>query len=906
MVIPRSLRRGRRRKLVLSKLAAFAALVALTWLSIGPGTGWQITVGSRAAYAQKANGEACLLPSECSSGRCVVTCQAQVRTDTIAANSSTVCFAGPQTCDMPRDGSVPRESYFVAQMPPEFLDISPPSGQVFARKTADSTPLPKKTDGAVCALPDECASGRCQFFKCEAQPPPAMIKPDGAACALPAECLSARCQFFKCEAQPPPPAERANGAACFMPGECASRRCHLFKCEAQPACEPPESTQPVTPSDPATNFHPFWSNVGFNEGRLRSDLRDAAREKDPGKCALPLAAIHYGLGGPDETALGQAFADLSVTGKDAFLDGVKGFKVLLPDATDYCRTMPALAASVAPSCGTPAIVPSERALIDGCRTALTRAYRVANFLRVGQALPLKQKKKHRRELGWIAVSGEDDSPHRPVNVPSSNYPQYDISVSVKNSKGDAIVVRSRYIVAQQAPPVFPDVRKGQLLAEELRPSIPPDSEVLLFLHGMDSRAEEATDITSQLLLLRQRTPGRKNLVVISVDLPTSGYADNLDHFRISPLETVGTPKDLLGNPVAYAVAAKSTIAAPDFSFTGETPLLDFIENFAVRFVETLDTGAMPGVKNQIKAVMGGSLGGNITFRLGRRCRSERVGPCSPGETTNMSWLPNFIVWSPASIWNSLGESTDVLKHLGPLTALLAANNVDPADPDDLLTPERAGLRREFFGSWDQPIIPILVPVAQSDTWQSDFFPCKKSMIVGARLDRHETYDPLFLRWHWRLGAEQLLYSHQTIDARTPGQPRFLSNVKPMLLACGTEDRILFNDICGATQRTAPWMTTTPGRAIFLQETGHSVDNERREYFARQIIEFIDVGPTPAVKKADGAACALPDECASGRCQLFKCEAQPLPVVKKANGAACALPDECASGRCQFFKCEAQP
>jgi len=301
----------------------------------------------------------------------------------------------------------------------------------------------------------------------------------------------------------------------------------------------------------------------------------------------------------------------------------------------------------------------------------------------------------------------------------------------------------------------------------------------------------------------------------------------------------------------------------------------------------------------------------------------------------MSWLPNFIVWSPASIWNSFGGSpgisinidwdnlldgnfkelwqnfaqgsnfdpTGVTRHLAPLTALLAAGNVDTKDPNDLFSPERANLRREFFGSWDKPIVPVLVKVAQSDTWQSDHYPCKKSMIVGARLDRQETYDPLFLRWHWRLGAEQLLYSHQSNDGRTPGQPRYLSNIKPMLLACGTEDRILFNDICGATQRTAPYMTTTPGKAIFLRATGHSVDSERREYFARQVIEFLDLGVKSAAKKANGAPCALPNECDSGRCQFFKCEAQP---AKKPNGAICALPNECQSDRCQFFKCEAQP
>ena len=143
----------------------------------------------------------------------------------------------------------------------------------------------------------------------------------------------------------------------------------------------------------------------------------------------------------------------------------------------------------------------------------------------------------------------------------------------------------------------------------------------------------------------------------------------------------------------------------------------------------------------------------------------------------------------------------------------------------------------IFGGWDQPILPILIPMAQSDTWTSDYYRCKKSSVAAARLDRHETYDANFLAWHWRLGGEQLLYSHQTIDPTT-GRPRYMSNQKPMFLSCGTEDHVKFNDICPATQRTAPLMTMTPGKALFLERTGHSLDNERRNYFAKQIVEFL--------------------------------------------------------------------
>jgi hypothetical protein len=66
----------------------------------------------------------------------------------------------------------------------------------------------------------------------------------------------------------------------------------------------------------------------------------------------------------------------------------------------------------------------------------------------------------------------------------------------------------------------------------------------------------------------------------------------------------------------------------------------------------------------------------------------------------------------------------------------------------------------------------------------------------------------------------------------------MSNYKPMLLACGTEDEVRYNNICSATQKTAPHMTMTPGKAFFLEKTGHSLDNERKDSFARLMDEFL--------------------------------------------------------------------
>ncbi|HAF14662.1 MAG TPA: hypothetical protein DCK93_00840 [Blastocatellia bacterium] len=526
-----------------------------------------------------------------------------------------------------------------------------------------------------------------------------------------------------------------------------------------------------TPPPPNQQINvPAAHNIGKNEGRLRPDLRKAAADADPLK-SLRLAAYQFAAG---DTVTGKAFADLSVTGHKAFAT----FSKALPKES-FCQS---LTGQRPPQL-------NENDVLNGCRTALDRAYRVANFLRTGQRgdTPAEKTRKtnERIALGWIAVSGEDDSPHRPVNVPSSDFPQYDIPVVVEAPlaarSNKTVTVRTRYVIAQSQSA------------------------------GNGSTA--------------------KNLVVISLDLPTSGYSENLDYELVSPLAEIGNPKwtplpvpVVVPSELLYAVPGLPPVLPPgfvippgtplpDFQATGKTPLLDFIENFIVRFAETLDQ-KVP-IKNNIKAVMGGSLGGNMTFRLGRR----------PG----VPWLPKFVVWSPASIWSSLGEGGDLFKHFGPRTAWESANkaNKSPGEGD----------RAEFFGGWDKPIVPVIIPMAQSDTWTSDYYACKKSSVAGARLDRQETYDARFLAWHWRLGAEQLLYSHQTIDPAT-NQPRYMSNQKPMLLGCGTEDHVAFNDICPATQSTARLMTLTPGKALFLDKTGHSLDNERRSYWARQIVEFL--------------------------------------------------------------------
>ena len=545
-----------------------------------------------------------------------------------------------------------------------------------------------------------------------------------------------------------------------------------------PAAVPPWSQLLDTPPPPGTQMNvPAAHNLGQNEGRLHPDLRAAAKFADPLN-SLTLAAYRFGTGTAAGTLWGNAFADLSVTGHNAF---VKFSQILPQDA--FCQGL----SGQKPPPLSPQVTPDQ--LLAGCRMALDRAYRVANFLRTGQrgdtpALKLA-KVAERNALGWIAVSGEDDSPHRPVDVPSSDFPQYDLLVNVQAGlplhPPKIVPVHTRYTIAQSPQPS----RNG------------------------------------------------KTLVVISLDLPTSGYATNLNYNDVSPLTDIGMPKTtnvpfplpvlpgieiLIPGVGAFppGTVIPANVPIPDFQASGSTPILQFIEDFVVGFVDRLDQ-SVP-VKANVRAVMGGSLGGNMTLRLGRR--------------QNAPWIRNVVVWSPASIWDSLGAGADVLKHAGPRSAWESADKALNTQPEGGPT-----ARADFFGSWDKAIVPVVIPAAQSDTWTSDFYLCKRSSVAGARLDRQETYDQNFLAWHWRLGAEQLLFSHQNIDPMTH-QPLYMSNTKPMLLGCGVEDHVPYNDICPATQATAPHMTTTPGKALFLGETGHSLDNERRSFWAQQIIQFL--------------------------------------------------------------------
>jgi pimeloyl-ACP methyl ester carboxylesterase len=537
---------------------------------------------------------------------------------------------------------------------------------------------------------------------------------------------------------------------------------------------PQPPTMGMWNSSPASNIIGApGSTLGANEGRLRAELRAVAQKKDP-VYSLCQAAQKFTRNGaatantPTDQDFGNALADLSVTGKAAFARFVQ----LHPDEASLGGD---------PGC--------SGATASSMTKALTRAYLVAN------ALAGLHDSPERKTLGWIAVSGEDDQPDRPVNVPSTSFPQFHISVDVPRFN---IAVNTRYMIAhaRNAPtfprPATPLVNGGpgyQVPADRL-PALAADAQVILFIHGMDSRLEEAADLTKALHGL-----GGKNWTVISLDLPTSGYADNIDHRQISPISAVQCHN---------------------------TPLVDYLEDFIVAFVDKLDSQLNGQLKPKIKAVVGGSLGGNMAMRLGRR--------------PNTPWVTNVVPWSPAAIWPSFVAQRNAVAS-GCDTGWDALH--DKAVNQSLSwsgwseTPSR---RRDlFYGGFDWSPVYGLGGPPQAQCWFSDKFQCKKTDILAARLDRQETYDANFRAWHWRLGAEQLVFSQQQYAPGT-NTPLYLLNTKRMLLFAGYEDTC--GNLGDHTRLVASKMVNTPGYARFLKNTGHSLDTEHPEWIAREIVDFL--------------------------------------------------------------------
>jgi pimeloyl-ACP methyl ester carboxylesterase len=308
------------------------------------------------------------------------------------------------------------------------------------------------------------------------------------------------------------------------------------------------------------------------------------------------------------------------------------------------------------------------------------------------------------------------------------------------------------------------------------------------------------------------------VTLISLDLPSNGYASMIEHTDIAPIE--------------------------GSLWNSGYPILDFIEGFVVAFVDELEA-LQPGFQDRIVAVIGGSLGGNMGLRLARR--SPATHP----------WLHTVVSWSPASTWLSWaravigipqkGRFYDLVKHEGVGKTRGAAVEEEVEAPHN-----KSSINKYFYEEFAGRKIGR---IAQSDHWYSKNWPCREAAKESSHRAIYEIYNERFRRWHWRVAHEQLIYSHwdsDTTDPRIDPDPRNDAAAGParhtqitsrMLLAIAHDDDEMPEKIFSNTKVLADAMTAVEGTTLFVRDTGHSIPTERPIFFAGEILDFLY--PTPA-------------------------------------------------------------
>jgi acetyl esterase/lipase len=532
---------------------------------------------------------------------------------------------------------------------------------------------------------------------------------------------------------------------------------------------------------------------------------------------------------------------------------------------------------------------------------------------------------HRTQMGWIAVSGEDDTPHRPVNVSTAPYPQYDLAVTMNFAHGPA-PVRTRYMIATAQnflpvpdtampssrglapagptrqsvsitlpppnlatqgaapaanpmaaapmtnPPVFVGTRLPPpvIFAPAPRPlpgdvpSIPANSSIIIYVHGGGSRLEEAVPLAKQLIA--QGAQAGQTYTVISLDMPNSAYGDSFDPVAIDP-----------------------ATANPFYDATN-FPILNFDETYLIRFIETLDQ-QFGNIKNRIVAVMGGSLGGNLSL-----LSASLADPGHPYFKTIVAWSPTAMIKTSALSRQIIASPAGNLKDVnwGLEKSFTRHNYMHNLYFEDL---------NAFLG---MPADPILwyrgdyVGTATPAGGTPFAINCRDARVSQSRFDRYEIYSPQIRRWTTALDTEQAILDFRLPDPATGAAqtPRFLTMKARLLLAVGHQDCISCNpnatplgqfvgasagaaagfsvgsfvgsiffgpagavagasigattggvygsgvqslmnvDIQGYTHDVATLMINTPGRTLFMDHTGHSIHDERPIFFAHEIVDFL--------------------------------------------------------------------
>ena len=131
--------------------------------------------------------------------------------------------------------------------------------------------------------------------------------------------------------------------------------------------------------------------------------------------------------------------------------------------------------------------------------------------------------------------------------------------------------------------------------------------------------------------------------------------------------------------------------------------------------------------------------------------------------------------------------------------------------------------------WFRDDWPTGAPLVQLAPWGpvGSVGPAKAIAIQESRRDRREIYNSISRKWHWRICGEMIRFK---FDALVPNMN------KPLLLMVGESDNFPLVHFCDRVKDFAGKLTGL-GECITVQDTGHSIHNERPYFLANQLVAF---------------------------------------------------------------------
>lgn len=497
--------------------------------------------------------------------------------------------------------------------------------------------------------------------------------------------------------------------------------------------------------------------------RLRGTIRNLRIQNQGADAALAFAVAMYALAPTDEGRdVALALGDLLVTGRRAYRKWMaSGLETATFDAIE--DDLPAVARAL----------PREH-LEAAWSAVLTRVREVRMHLdaKSGVRAPFAPS----RGAKWIASYSEHDVARAPVNVGCTAFTQEDLVVKLEGfAPLEVRFVRSRELNAQ--------------------------SKIILYLHGLGSRAEEAEGLATHLATLDP------NYVVVAPDLASHGSTSRIEILSGSHLDfryDVGAQQD---PPTGY-------------------PFLELMEKFVVEFARALDQ-RFPGAKSRIECVAGGSLGATLSLRL---------------SLTTSAWQPKRVAaWSPAGLWDPM--NADLLKKHFAVDQVLG----------NATMPEMLDLGAVVNG-----LVPIARPrlfsfnfedqnafqKASYRFWWSEAFLEKhedahKYLAIA---DRLEHYGEAYRRWQFRLAYEQLCFSFRRGDRISKIGVRPDGALVPLLLLCGQQDNFVGAHIADRMRDLATAKADHPGHAVWVTNAGHSLHDECPKLLASELHAFVAAFP----------------------------------------------------------------